>query len=376
MGEINYDNMKKKDIFITNLTIFKVRHLKDIEIPLSNTERKHLILTGKNGSGKTSVLENLKQIFDIIYTMGEVNAVERGIKLDFNTPLGRYNLEENLILAIYKAERLAKMNIPKGPQKLLLKKNYGVAGQPGKDFIQYIVNMKVEKSFARDEKDNETVEKIENWFEVFEKSLKEIFNEPDLKLEFDRKNYNYNIIQEGKEPFDFNTLADGYSALINIVTDLILRMEKYKGKSYDMQGIVLIDELEAHLHIDLQKKVLPFLTGFFPRIQFVVSTHSPFVLNSIKNAVIYDLEKQLLVEDLSAYSCEGIVESYFDNDGYSRAIKDKIETYERLTKKKKPTEDEEEQMIELRNYLKKIPGSLSPGLKAKFQQIELERKNT
>ena len=53
--------MQQKDIFITKLHINNVRHLKDIEIPVSDTERKHLILTGKNGSGKTSVLNGIAQ---------------------------------------------------------------------------------------------------------------------------------------------------------------------------------------------------------------------------------------------------------------------------------------------------------------------------
>lgn len=44
---------------------------------------------------------------------------------------------------------------------------------------------------------------------------------------------------------------------------------------------------------------MPFLTSFFPNIQFIVSTHSPFVLNSIDNSVIYDLEKDIRVENLS-----------------------------------------------------------------------------
>ena len=45
--------------FLTKVDIKKVRHLHDISIPLSNESRKHLLLTGKNGSGKTSVLEAL-----------------------------------------------------------------------------------------------------------------------------------------------------------------------------------------------------------------------------------------------------------------------------------------------------------------------------
>ena len=46
-----------EELFITKIHIHEVRHLKDFDIPLSETERKHLILIGRNGSGKTSVLE-------------------------------------------------------------------------------------------------------------------------------------------------------------------------------------------------------------------------------------------------------------------------------------------------------------------------------
>jgi recombinational DNA repair ATPase RecF len=49
-----------EDIFIKSIHINKVRHLENVEIPISETERKHLILTGKNGSGKTSVLLEIK----------------------------------------------------------------------------------------------------------------------------------------------------------------------------------------------------------------------------------------------------------------------------------------------------------------------------
>ena len=59
--------------------------------------------------------------------------------------------------------------------------------------------------------------------------------------------------------------------------------------------IVLIDEIETHLHLELQKLILPMLTELFPNIQFIVSTHSPFVINSIENATIFDLEKKTLV---------------------------------------------------------------------------------
>lgn len=242
-------------------------------------------------------------------------------------------------------------------------------------FLQHLVNLKVEKSFARDDNDLETVSKIDRWFDWFELSLRDIFDASSLRLEFDRKNFSFNIHQDGREMFDFNTLPDGYASIMFVVTDLLMRIKAPIRKSYDIQGVVLIDELEAHLHLDMQKKIFPFLTRFFPRIQFIVTTHSPFVLNSIENGVIYDLENHKSIdESLVGYPYDGIVEGYFETDKYSAAIKEKIETYETLVNQSKRSEAEEDRMMELRRYLRTIPGDLAPELAARFQQIELKRK--
>lgn len=137
---------------------------------------------------------------------------------------------------------------------------------------------------------------------------------------------------------------------------------------------MLIDEVETHLHIELQKKIMPFLIKLFPEIQFIVTTHSPFILSSVDNAVIYDLENKTQVEVLSKYSYEGIVESYFDIDQYSYEIKNKIKRYEELVKKYDKSEDEEDEMFELRKYLKNISSELAPELVYKFREIELKRR--
>lgn len=49
-------------------------------------------------------------------------------------------------------------------------------------------------------------------------------------------------------------------------------------RAYEKEGIVLIDEIETHLHLELQRVILPILTTIFPNIQFVVTTHSPLFL--------------------------------------------------------------------------------------------------
>jgi predicted ATP-binding protein involved in virulence len=260
---------------------------------------------------------------------------------------------------------------PSGINKIQLKNTYSIAEKPSTDFIQYIVNLKADSSFARDDNDMKAVKEVDNWFTQFENSLKHIFGEKDLQLRFDRKNYNFDIVLNGHKAFDFTTLSDGYSAILSIVIEIMMRMENKSSRNYNIQGIVFIDEIETHLHIDLQKKILPFLTSFFPKIQFVVTTHSPFVLTSVDNAVIFDLEKQLKLENLSGYSSEAIVESYFESDKYSDILKAQIKRYEWLLNVDNPTMEQEDEIESLRIYFKQLPKFLAPELQLTINQLEL-----
>ena len=140
-----------------------------------------------------------------------------------------------------------------------------------------------------------------------------------------------------------------------------------------MPGIVLIDELETHLHYELQKKVLPFLCSVFPNIQFVVSTHSAFILNSIDNAVIYDLENRTLVKNgLSDVPYEGIIKGYFDVSTMSRELQEKFERYKALVGKNILSDDDLAEIARLSIALDEIPDYLSPELAAEYQRLKTE----
>ncbi|MBM3457653.1 MAG: hypothetical protein FJX77_03850, partial [Armatimonadetes bacterium] len=87
-------------------------------------------------------------------------------------------------------------------------------------------------------------------------------------------------------------LPDGYSSLLRIWAELELRAEAVRRLNPEVthcQGIAIIDELEAHLHLELQAQVLPTLVELFPNYQFVIATHSPAVIASIPNSVVHDL---------------------------------------------------------------------------------------
>ena len=117
--------------------------------------------------------------------------------------------------------------------------------------------------------------------------------------------------------------------------ELIMRMQNDGATaSFDQSGIVLIDEVETHLHVSLQKLILPFLTRLFQNIQFIVTTHSPFVLSSISDSVILDLDRGEVFNDFSGFSYEAVLEDFLDVDKYSIVLKEAIGNIERLVGEK------------------------------------------
>ena len=405
--------------FITKLHISQVRHLKDIDIPISETECKHLILTGKNGSGKTSVLKGLaaylskffldsssKESFriykermqqlpeEILHTSKDspeytallnrlehatqfVKTYEQGVTPIFqeDSLIHAHTLQGTYIFAYYQAERVYIAENEKNIAQVELTDTYGIDAHPGQDFVKYILNLKTIGAMAETNGKPERAAEIKAWFKKFDHVLQIIFDEKDAYLDFDIETFAFHIVVPGREPFAFDALSSGYAAVLDIVVDLMMRMEKKAGKHYDLEGVVLIDEIETHLHLDLQKKIMPILTNMFPNIQFIVTTHSPFILNSIKDAVIYDLENHTLVnnpEGLSNIPYDGIVEGYFDAPALSKALKAKYDRYRQLVKKETLTDDDYEEVAELEYNLDEIPDYLALGFMADYKQLKLE----
>ena len=219
---------------------------------------------------------------------------------------------------------------------------------------------------------------IRIWFEKFDDLLKIIFNDKSVRLEFDEETFKFSIVMDGREPFDFNTLSSGYAAILDIVVDLIIRMEKQLNRSFDfaIPGIVLIDEIETHLHLELQKNIMKLLTTVFPNIQFVVSSHSPFILNSLDNVIIYDLENKMLVENgLSDVPYSGIVEGYFKADELSDELRDKFDAYKELANKPNLDDDDYEQIADLEMYLDEIPDYLALNLTTEYQELKAKLRS-
>ncbi len=92
-----------------------------------------------------------------------------------------------------------------------------------------------------------------------------------------------------------NQLSDGYKSTISLVADIAYRMAVLNPQLLgqvcrETDGIVLIDEVDLHLHPTWQQQILKDLTEIFPKVQFIVSTHAPAVINTAKseNLILLD----------------------------------------------------------------------------------------
>ena len=319
-----------------------------IKIPFSNKEvdinvdGKTLILTGGNGSGKTQLIEFIfqKLINAVVdrdnktvqqvqselianqnalskigpahqhykhYT-NQVEVLENRLNEVKSPALMIDNLDEfvigyqnfTTILSIFEAMRKSEIIKPSSVTNLekLREQDKSISTQRNSNkktssmFEEFLVSNIANQAFSESTKinnDPEQAKRIEKWFKKLESDLQNLFEDPLLKLKFDSNSFIFKIHQPNKEPYTLQTLSSGFSSIMSIYADLITKISLRSIDPEDLTGIVIIDEVDAHLHVSLQKKILAFLINSFPKVQFIVTTHSPFVVTSIDNAVIYDL---------------------------------------------------------------------------------------
>lgn len=111
----------------------------------------------------------------------------------------------------------------------------------------------------------------------------------------------------------FGQLSDGYRNLIGMVADIAYRcimLNPHLGADAVRQtpGIVLIDELDLHLHPNWQKRIVSDLKNVFQNIQFIATTHSPFIVQSLHNNELIDLEGKNIDDDYLKIGIEDIAE--------------------------------------------------------------------
>jgi AAA domain, putative AbiEii toxin, Type IV TA system len=132
--------------------------------------------------------------------------------------------------------------------------------------------------------------RAENIWQAITRLVKLIYRtDDDIRLGIgDRNNRTVSIVRNNEEIVVSNIfqLSTGQSSILNIVLS-ILRDFDMSGESFerleDVTGVVIIDEVDVHLHTDLQCNLLPEIISTFPKVQFILTTHSPLFLLGMRS---------------------------------------------------------------------------------------------
>jgi predicted ATP-binding protein involved in virulence len=353
--------------YLQSFVINDAYAVKNLSVPVyEGSDFKHLILTGKNGSGKTTVLRALADIvqndanngtpasamvLSLKSSIASANSYKSLIdtwqqtldKLDkvsavFSSAIGHpyagfMKMQSEIITAFFGATRKIQVR-----EVTTITKEADLVSQLAKNdhqdtpaalFKQYLVNKKVFQVFEVMEGNQEAARQQETFFSELEELLAEIFESPGLKLEFVRESFEFYIKLPDGRRITFNQLSAGFSSFLSILTDLLLRIDLLRKQasnySYDPCGFVFIDEPETHAHLEMQYQILPWLTRLFPNLQFIVATHSPAVASSIKNATVFDLStRQILGDEAAGSSYSELMQTHFGLANEYSNVADKI----------------------------------------------------
>ena len=372
---------------------------------------KHIIITGKNGSGKTTILNRIYTLIGSCINdtpFQQVQALQTNINSYPNDKLmdqwktelkkitdielrffnhNQSNLSElaydylkrnvgNYIFSYFQAHRKMSLSdvytVTKESEFINQLNDPVIKEQFISSLKQYLVNKKVYEAFDYMDSNTETQNQNNFFFQKLTDTLRTVLNDKNLTLKFEKENFEFYIKLGDGRKVTFNQLSDGFSAFMSILLELFIRVDIIRKQRNDFtlnpEGIILIDEPETHFHIEMQYEILSLLNNLFPDIQLIVATHSPAIISSLKNAVVYDLStRKEVYRGIASSSFSELMVTHFGLENEFSPIADKIiDDF-----KKAYTEKNEKKMMALmEEYEEYLTPSLN--LEIEFRIAELK----
>ena len=260
---------------LNSVTINNFFSIKNIE--LNNLkDKKEIYIVGENGDGKTLLLQAI--------AVGLKGTIEDGLE-DFRKRENEFSIEiENKesikdYFFAYGGSRNSNCQIKedKAGYLTLFSGEYDLYNP-----TQWLIEL-----YNAQNAKAELVISLSDAIKLLQNMLNR-----DIEIEVTYNSVRF--IEKGSE-VSFEQLSSGYKSVITIICDLIYRFSQIQQVSNisEFKGVVLIDEVELHLHPKWQYRFMQKLRELFPNIQFIVTTHSATViLGSSIDAVYYSIYKE------------------------------------------------------------------------------------
>ncbi|OOR17059.1 AAA family ATPase [Bacillus cereus] len=373
-GDVKENSYVKRP-WIRRIEVHNLRGIHNFEIAFdieNKEEANWLMLLGENGTGKSTLLQamalvfmdanarrkiniNAKDFVSIGKQQGYVNIYltgkEKCYTLNFSVHSKTFKVykpdegEDEMILLGYGSTRL----FPMKKNKYKKEKNLERLFDP---FIP-LVDVKDWLCSLDDIEFDQVAVTI--------KALLPISADTLLKRDINKKEV---YIEEGKR-VSLNDLSHGYKSVIALTCDIMKGLQDDVSSSHIAEGIVLIDEIDAHLHPKWKMLIVKNLREHFPRIQFIVTSHDPLCLKGIceneiailvknPNSLITTVQTEGLPSPKGMRVDQILTSEFFGlGSTIDPEIEKEVNRYYELLAIKERTEEEEEDLKNLKERLDK-----------------------
>lgn len=299
-GKVAASETDFNDGFIENVNITNFFCVEDITLDIKSA--KEVYLLGENGDGKSLILMGIYLAFNGGHITEQTDLGKTGKAVDI--------LRKNKDIVLFGVDSDGNRYSPNGRQYLHNLFAYGVhrgrysADKPEEygfmslfdndqtlmDPVQWLKDLRYKELEASNEGENSLslmlgkarVRSLSRLIDMFHELL-----ERHVSIEFQGGEVFF--IEKGSN-LTFDQLSEGYKSVLIFVCDLIYRLNKItEGRlTWDLKGVVLVDEIDLHLHPRWQRVLPKKLRTLFPNIQFIFTTHSPTIIQGAsEDALIY-----------------------------------------------------------------------------------------
>ena len=397
-------NLIQKIFKINSIEIKNIKCFKNTKIEFSD---KNNVLLGINGRGKTTILQLLALALSQEMPLFEnewKNVIRNHEEIaEFTIVLTINKKKLKLSFEITEDDKI----IFRGEDKELKKINeiFLVAYGTGRNAESH--NFKLPNKFKNiatlfginnlyyQNVDTANYLKQGTAFSQIKEIIKKIFNKADAiynKVELTRFDESVNtfFFKSPTNPeyeIPLSALSAGFRTTFQWVVDFIVRAWKQNynlNKPETIFGIVLIDEIDTHLHIKWQRTIINSLREEFKNVQFIITTHSPFIVQStiygniISLSLLEDNVIANKVEIELGSSYESIIKELFDEKAtFSKEIEDDFdEFYNYLREIRKNNKSEKDiEFKEIISKLNKKGEEVSSIISLELRQLKFEQKN-
>ena len=288
--------------YIKTLKVNKFYSIDEVVVNLENS--KEVYFLGENGDGKSLVLMAFFLAFNGDFVINETERKETGSVIDLITSAKdavlngednfsrEYSIGKSVVLSnlfAYGTHR-GRYSKVENPEKYGFMSLFDI-DQTLINPIAWLKEQKaieveklLEQSTSSSSKQNSVTIKVkylENLlFDILERNV-------EVKIDVDSI-----LFKEKGVYISFDQLSEGYRSILIFVVDLLVRLTRYSDEhSVDIEnisGVVLIDEIDQHLHPSWQKVIVRRLRESFPKVQFIMTTHSPTIIQGASDdSIIY-----------------------------------------------------------------------------------------